>query len=67
MVDLAFSEKVEEMKRRDDKKVPFSFQVPLELKKSFQNLCRENDITFSDGLRVLMEIAVSEFEKIRPD
>lgn len=46
--------------KRSGKKVPINFQVPLELKDNFDDLCNRYGVSVTGLLIALMEIALND-------
>ncbi len=57
---------------KDQKKVGFNLQVPVDLKIEFENMCKEDGVSMTSMLNSLMEVSLEErnsekYENIRND
>lgn len=53
-------EALKKAKKDEEKKVSINFQVPISLKKEFDKLCRENEVSLTAMLNSLMEVTIEE-------
>jgi len=51
-------------KKEGGKKVPINFQVPIDLKEQFEELCKKNEVSLTSMLIGLMETAIEEAQGI---
>jgi len=51
-------------KKEGGKKIPINFQVPIELKSDFEDLCKKNSVSITSMLIGLMETAIEEAQGV---
>ena len=59
---MAFQEALKKAKQSDEEKVGLNIKIPIGLKNTFDTICKKNNVSMTNMMLSLIEVAIEEYE-----
>ena len=59
---MAFQEALKKAKQSDEEKVGLNIKIPISLKEKFETICKKNEVSMTNMMLSLIEVAIEEYE-----